>query len=84
MTDDGPRGNRRAILTAGTSDASDGLLREPDEGLAGPRRLRELAHWYREFAERAGNPVVWEGRVRTAEDLDAEADRIERGRGGRD
>jgi len=24
------------------------------------RRLRELAAWYREFAERAGNPTIWE------------------------
>ena len=43
-----------------------------------PQKLRELASWYREFAERAANPVIWDGRLRTAEDLDAEADRIER------
>ena len=42
-----------------------------------PSKLRELAAWYREFAERAGNPTIWDGRKRTAEDLDAEADRIE-------
>jgi hypothetical protein len=40
-------------------------------------KLRELASWYREFAERTDNPVIWEARLRTAEDLDAEADRIE-------
>jgi len=33
----------------------------------------ELASWYREFAERAGNPVIWEARRRTAQDLEAEA-----------
>jgi hypothetical protein len=43
------------------------------------RRLRELAAWYRAYAERAGNPAIWEARLRTAEDLEAEAARIERG-----
>ena len=41
-------------------------------------RLRELAAWYRGFAERAGNPAIWEARLHTAEDLAAEADRIDR------
>ena len=44
---------------------------------ANPSKLRELASWYREFAERAGNPAIWEARLRTAEDLDAQADFIE-------
>jgi hypothetical protein len=43
-----------------------------------PDRLRELACWYREFAERTGNPMIWDARLRTAEDLEAEATRIER------
>ena len=43
------------------------------------RRLRELAHWYREFAERAGNPVIWEARLRTAKELEREADGLEEG-----
>ena len=43
-----------------------------------PEKLRELASWYREFAERSGNPAIWDGRLRTAEDLEAEAARIER------
>ena len=43
-----------------------------------PDRLRELACWYREFAERTGNPDIWDARLRTAEDLEAEAVRIER------
>jgi hypothetical protein len=38
-----------------------------------PERLRELASWYREFAERAGNPWVWEARLQLAEDLETEA-----------
>jgi len=41
------------------------------------RMLRELAVWYRAFATRAANPVIWETRLLTAEDLDAEASRIE-------
>ena len=41
------------------------------------RMLRELAVWYRAFAARAANPVIWESRLVTAEDLDAEASRIE-------
>jgi hypothetical protein len=41
-------------------------------------KLRELASWYREFAERAGNPSIWDSRLRTADDLDNEAERIER------
>jgi hypothetical protein len=45
------------------------------------RRLRELAIWYRTFAERASNPAIWEARLRTAEDLDAEASRIEQRKG---
>ena len=44
-----------------------------------PTKLRELAAWYREFAERTGNPTIWEARLHTAEDLDAGADRIEQG-----
>ena len=41
-------------------------------------KLRELAFWYREFAERAGNPTIWEARLRTAKELDAKADLVER------
>jgi hypothetical protein len=40
--------------------------------------MRQLAGWYRSFAERAGSSNIWESRLRTAEDLEAEADRIER------
>jgi hypothetical protein len=44
------------------------------------RELRKLAAWYREFAERAGNPAIWESRLRTAAELGREADRLEAGR----
>ena len=43
-----------------------------------PQKLRELALWYREFAERTRNPAIWDLRLRTAEDLEAEAERVER------
>ncbi|HMD62772.1 MAG TPA: hypothetical protein VKF83_02200 [Stellaceae bacterium] len=46
------------------------------------RRLRELAYWYREFADRAGNPAIWEARLRTATELEREADRLEETSGG--
>jgi hypothetical protein len=42
-----------------------------------PEKLRELASWYREFAERTGNPSIWDSRLRTADDLEAEAARLE-------
>jgi hypothetical protein len=43
-----------------------------------PYELRRLAAWYRDFAERTENPVIWEGRLRTAEELVAEAERLEK------
>jgi hypothetical protein len=36
-------------------------------------RLRELAAWYREFAEKTGNPQIWAARLQHAEMLEAEA-----------
>ena len=54
-------------------------LKEP---IAPPeaQKLRDLATWYREFAERAGSSTIWETRLHMAEDLDHEADRLERER----
>lgn len=49
-----------------------------DDRRAEARRLREMAAWYRALADRAGNPMIWDARLRTAEDLEAEADRSER------
>jgi hypothetical protein len=43
-----------------------------------PSELRKLATWYREFAERAGNPAIWEARLRTAQELEREANRLEK------
>ncbi len=42
-----------------------------------PQKVRVLAAWYREFAEKTGNPTIWDARLRTAEDLDREAERLE-------
>jgi hypothetical protein len=47
------------------------------------RRLRELASWYRERADDTENPWTRTARLRTAEDLDEEAERIDRKRVGR-
>jgi hypothetical protein len=41
-------------------------------------KLRELAAWYREFAESAGSTVISESRLRIADDLDLEADQLMR------
>jgi hypothetical protein len=41
------------------------------------KKLRDLASWYRAFAERTANPLIWDARLRTAEDIEAEAARIE-------
>jgi hypothetical protein len=51
---------------------------ESDRGPSDPIKLRELAAWYRELAERTDNPMIWESRLHTADDLDAEAARLER------
>lgn len=48
-----------------------------DIGVAGPSELRNLASWYRSFAEKAGNPAIWEKRLLTAEQLEEEAARVE-------
>jgi hypothetical protein len=42
-----------------------------------PKRLRELAIWYRDQAERASNPAIWDARLRTAENLEREALELE-------
>jgi hypothetical protein len=47
----------------------------PDRRVAA-KNLRELANWYREFAERAGSTTIWEARLHMADDLDREADKL--------
>ena len=48
----------------------------PNEVQAVIRLRRNLAAWYREFADKAGAPWIWEARLRYAEELDREADLI--------
>ena len=43
-----------------------------------PHELRKLATWYREFAERAGDPWVWDARLKHADQLEREAARLEK------
>jgi hypothetical protein len=44
--------------------------------MPGRDELLLRAAWYREFAERAGSPWVWEARLKTAEELESEAARV--------
>lgn len=39
--------------------------------------LRKLASWFREIAEHAGSSAIWDARLRTAENLEAQADLLE-------
>ncbi|HEX3860994.1 MAG TPA: hypothetical protein VHY35_04825 [Stellaceae bacterium] len=43
------------------------------------QKLRELATWYRQYAERANSSFIWDARLRTAEDLEQAACRLENG-----
>jgi hypothetical protein len=45
--------------------------------VAQAQKLRDLASWYREFAERAGSSAIWDARLRTAEKLEEEANSLE-------
>ena len=56
------------------------MQRKEQAGSPEAQKLRDLASWYREFAERAGSTTIWETRLHMAEDLDHEADRVERDR----
>ena len=46
-------------------------------GAPDTEKLRELAAWYREFAERAGSSAISQSRLRMAEELEEEADLLE-------
>jgi len=46
-------------------------------GIPDSEELRKRAAWYREIAERTGNPTIWAMRLHTAEKLEAEANRVE-------
>ena len=45
--------------------------------LENPAKLRQLAAWYRAYAERANAPWVCEGRLQTAADLERHATLLE-------
>jgi hypothetical protein len=72
----------RSMLQSVTGDAKrrrlQNLLSQDEQSLDAHRTLRELAAWYRSFAEQAGSPAIWEARLLTAKDLEAEAELIER------
>jgi hypothetical protein len=57
------RGEKSSELTQ-EANQSRGCHPEADPVRGNPSKLRELAAWYREFAERAGNPSIWEARLR--------------------
>ena len=70
----------RSLLSSSLPDGArrtvEDLLDQAKLALDGPQTLRDLARWYRGFAERTDNPAIWEARLRMAEDLEAEADRL--------
>ena len=45
--------------------------------IANSDQLRELAAWYRTFADKAGASSIWEQRLLTANALEREADEID-------
>ena len=53
------------------------FLKGDPDAAASPQDLRALAVWYREFAERTQNPTIWEARIRTAEELETNAQALE-------
>lgn len=71
LTSDAP-----PISAAGPMQSNVAMARER-AGMPDSEELRKRAAWYREIAERAGNPTIWAMRLLTAEKLEAEADRLE-------
>ena len=45
--------------------------------IADSDQLRELAAWYRKFADKAGALAIWEQRLLTAKALEREADEVD-------
>ena len=54
-----------------------GSMRE--RGNRKPFELPKLAAWYREFAERAGGPAIWEARLKTVRELEQKANKLQEG-----
>jgi hypothetical protein len=65
-------------LPDGERRTSERLLDQAEDAPNGHQLLRQLACWYREFAERTRSPIIWDARLLLAESLDEEAERIER------
>jgi len=53
-------------------------MQMPKQRMTKEKQLLKLAAWYRELADRAGNPMIWECRLQMAEDLESEACRLAR------
>jgi hypothetical protein len=64
------------ILIGWTPDEIAWPARE-ERSMTEAQELRRLAIWYREFAERAGNPWIWDARLRHADEIEKEAARLE-------
>jgi putative MATE family efflux protein len=75
-----PLDETRSLANPGASANLSVMVGDPHKAgdMRDVERLRDLAAWYREFMRRAGNPTIWESRLRMAEELDKEADRLER------
>lgn len=59
------------------NDSEFSHLRLGDTVIANSDQLRELAAWYRKFADKAGASAIWEQRLLTAKALEREADEID-------
>ena len=66
----------RSTLKRNATYTVDDLLTRPEHALDDRSTLLKLAAWYRSYAERAGSPAIWEARLKTAEDLEAQAERL--------
>ena len=64
-------------ISAVPSMQSNGARAQDCAGIPDLEELRKRAAWYREIAERTGNPTIWAMRLRTAEKLEAEANLVE-------
>ena len=62
--------------SAPNKDEEEAMSPNDETGTLDADKLRELAAWYREFAERA-EPTIREVRLRIAEQLESDADLLE-------
>ena len=62
--------------SAPIKDEEEAMSPNDETGTLDADKLRELAAWYREFAERA-EPTTQEARLRIAEQLERDADLLE-------